>query len=110
MKTDTDQMKNTHTPDPWHACDNGDKTYHIAPDSAFVGGKRWYQDKVATGIQSEADARLIAAAPDLLAALEKGIEVAQEALEYAEQTDDGASGLMSRLRQFIANEALAQTK
>jgi len=62
-------MKNTHTPAPWHACDNGDKTYHIAPDSAFVGGKRWYQDKVATGIQSEADARLIAAAPDLLAAL-----------------------------------------
>lgn len=40
-------------------------------------------------------------------ALDEGFSVAKESLDYAEQTDDGASGLMARLRHFIA---LKETK
>ena len=65
-------MKNAHTPGPWHSAsksettwnigvytDSGEEVAHIAVKSALVAQRR------------NADARLIAAAPELLKALQR---------------------------------------
>ena len=62
--------KHTHTPGPWAA------RYHESTDSytIHVAGRSWESYAVAEVsdcVQDEANARLIAAAPDLLAALER---------------------------------------
>lgn len=57
-----------HTPGPWHVCDMITNAAHVASKSGFViaavGGNGAYERA------QPANARLIAAAPDMLAALE----------------------------------------
>lgn len=59
-------MKNTHTPGPWRIGDGESSRVYLVngPDGAI--GEVVYADA-----RNPADARLIAAAPDLLAALEE---------------------------------------
>ena len=62
-------MKNKHTPAPWHLIEtssmvkNGDVTLMLANKSPHIHG-------VLYGVKNDADAYLIAAAPELLEALE----------------------------------------
>lgn len=77
----------THTPGPWHiGSDHGDPreqeldyVYDQSGWPFFVGVQETRTGKCdyhpATGIQSVEDARLIAAAPDLLAALDCMVKV-----------------------------------
>lgn len=57
--------KETHTPGPWFINQFKGETYRVSPHQ--FGCAR--PDRVAEMIKSEADARLIAAAPELLEAL-----------------------------------------
>jgi len=59
-------MKTTHTPGPWHYVDCGEGLHaiHDQPD------KRGRHEQLAT-VYTKDNARLIAAAPELLAALEE---------------------------------------
>ena len=63
----------------WVACPEPDGSFHIAPATAFVKGERWYADKVAEHVYDAGDAALIAAAPDMLAAL----KLAADMIEHA---------------------------
>jgi hypothetical protein len=80
-----------HTPGPWHIGsehdDNGDYRYDSCGWPHFVGDNRQETGRcdyhMATGIQNIADARLIAAAPDLLAALEEMTDMAADLLPKA---------------------------
>jgi hypothetical protein len=66
-------MKAKHTPGPWEVREGA---YIFAPDGSYVakttGNIKDYQENAKT---EEANARLIAAAPDLLAALEETIKL-----------------------------------
>lgn len=37
----------------WHVVNNKDGTWHIAPESSFVNGERYYADRVCDDIGSE---------------------------------------------------------
>lgn len=68
MSTQTD----THTPGPW-AIEEGDRETHIVGGEAILA---YCPDWPCAPQEQEANARLIAAAPDLLEALEKIVAVA----------------------------------
>lgn len=63
-------MQTKHTPGPWHI---GVRTYHAGRDVYGPKGEpvAVADDAITTTPEAEANARLIAAAPELLAALDK---------------------------------------
>jgi hypothetical protein len=99
-KTKEEIMPNAqHTPGPW-------ETYQLAPDSdpqeRFIVVTEDRETEICGVIHFEADARLIAAAPDLLAALEYAYEVLAKVYD-GEQVEVGSA------LQPCAN-AIAQAK
>jgi hypothetical protein len=74
-------MSGAHTPGPWHYQEESDLYTHIVrgPDNFFVC--QLQQD---TSGYAEANARLIAAAPELLAALKKASRVGLMGHDFVE--------------------------
>jgi hypothetical protein len=67
------EPKTSHTPGPWTSHDNGDTTSYItARGGADIADTR-------SSVDEPANARLIAAAPDLLAACRSSLELSQHA-------------------------------
>lgn len=60
---DRDDMNAQHTPGPWREFRDNDSHDVIAPDGTHIAGME-------PGPQQDGNARIIAAAPDMLAALE----------------------------------------
>lgn len=72
-----------HTPGPWHA----NPYVHASVHGFAVYADRICMDKLADEIQSEANARLIAAAPELLEALKQAVNLLETEVRPAwEQT------------------------
>lgn len=95
-----------HTPGPWNTVIlNGDRIAVVAHDSSDV----------ATLTQaSHADARLIAAAPELLAALEAAIPALIRLGDFVGNVDPGGASGMGRIDRCAlilqAREAIAKAK
>ena len=95
---------NKHTPGPWHL-DTARGNTHLS--SVFHGKdnrpflERPWNVAICTGPQSEANARLIAAAPDLLAALENLAETAPIDIE-ADTVDAYRKFVLTTARNAIA--------
>lgn len=91
-------MSTQHTPGPWEA------RYSITKDYWFIdreqGGESYTLTTLDGGV-CEADARLIAASPDLLAALEAMIE------HYATPTSERSAASYSKTKAQVADEARA---
>ena len=84
----------THTPGPWYLMPDGQDYYHIfSPNGPVVASM---------GVKSAGDACLLAAAPDMLAAL-------KAALPKIEASDDWAigQGLVNQIRAAIAKADLS---
>ena len=95
-------MMNKHTPGPWH-CDRGDHAFDVKSGSGLVAalstdGKRL--DAL------EADARLIAASPVMLATLEDVLRYLQKQLSYYH--DEPTAQLMERVYAVI-HQALGES-
>lgn len=92
-------METQRTPGSWnYACDSYGKVQHSKKACVYVntrapGGDRL--DTVAARIPNWADARLIAAAPDLLAAL-------QDCILWVDQEDQGAAEMIAKWRAVIS--------
>lgn len=97
MKTQTENVSG-HTPGPWdyrEAYDNGEPCgYVVQKGPAFA---------IADVPQGEDDARLIAAAPDLLAACER-------ALQHIEEYDESSRGGDYREATRTLRAAIAKAK
>jgi hypothetical protein len=71
MKTQTETDQTTHTPGPWaFDYDQNYNRFNLRGKTSFGHFQGWSSDGVTTEAEDKANARLIAAAPDLLAALE----------------------------------------
>lgn len=70
-------MSAAHTPGPWEACDPGDYGDFDGHSRVILGNDRRiavvHRHPSINTAQSDADASLIAAAPDMLAALEQSV-------------------------------------
>jgi len=60
----------SHTPGPWHVHPWGDNSYEINSTQLTVCNVPGFSDETVDSGSAESNARLIAAAPDLLEALE----------------------------------------
>ncbi len=95
-----------HTPGPWVAREGRKdpllprhwRIVNADLESQNAWRKDWYTPSLFHGIESEADARLIAAAPDLLAACES----AERELSIAAQRDPQAAIALAEVRAAIA--------
>lgn len=79
--------KTEHTPGPWHTVPVG--LVEGRARVQIMASSRWIADAVATiryASEAEANARLIAAAPDLLAALEAAYTVIRDAEAFQTAT------------------------
>jgi hypothetical protein len=83
-------MTTTHTPGPWRA------SMHIV----YAGPHHRVTTVEAVGLQGEADAQLIATAPDLLAALKVMTDFAEGVIQRAKLTD--TNGIVDASRAIIA--------
>ncbi|MFU7155781.1 hypothetical protein ACM74Y_26590 [Pseudomonas aeruginosa] len=97
-----------HTPGPWVALKAEqavhEQDYYIASERGVVGywkgGKSWHDDD--KWVLTEADARLIAAAPELLEALEYAANRLNSCLILLECADDFIAKETAQARAAIA--------
>lgn len=96
-------MKSQFTPGPWTAWG-----YTIYTDAGLRVAQTWEQERCCLPTPTmEANARLIAAAPELLAALERLLESA----EYLKEDSDSAHGYHGEPESFkLARAAIAKAK
>ena len=87
---------NKHTPGPWQIANGEDRRVYLINHGRDAVGETVYTDT-----RNPADARLIAAAPDLLAAL-KGILREHDALQMAEGRTGDRWPAATRARAAIA--------
>lgn len=91
----------THTPGPWDTSRDATPEYHYQATVSDEGGER-----VATAFVSEANARLIAAAPDLLAAADYASRMLDGRMVGCQDGDDKNIDLLGEclreLRDAIA--------
>ena len=87
---------NKHTPGPWTIANGEDRRVYLINHGRDAVGETVYTDT-----RNPADARLIAAAPDLLAAL-KGILREHDALQMAEGRTGDRWPAATRARAAIA--------
>lgn len=93
-----------HTPGPWAADFTSSAVRVSAPEGSWICKINWYsQLRKAMRDEAEANARLIAAAPDLLAAL----EVAHHALSHP---TDGWKDEVENKALPIVSAAIAKTR
>ena len=93
----------SHTPGPWRFQQDGSEPYWSV-DMPRIGGKE-YGSFNAMVYTTEADARLIACAPELLDALRLGLEWAES---DGEPDDSNLIGWMERAFRVAARAALAK--
>ena len=97
-------MHTKHTPGPWHV-DPSEQNTHLT--SVFHGEEnrgylpRPWNVAICTGPQSLANARLIAAAPDMLAALEELAETAPLDIEAEDSVNEYRKFVMRTARKAI---------
>lgn len=72
-------MTDKHTPGPWKAVPHGSRIY--GPDGYELAATSYEWQRTST---TEANARLIAAAPDMLAALLTCIDMLQDCLQHSD--------------------------
>lgn len=92
-------METKHTPGPWEA-HRGTEVNYLPPDSNMAY-RVAYMDMSGNGVVGQrhaANARLIAAAPDLLEACEASLA----ALDFADQDRFDGGALTKQLREAIA--------
>jgi hypothetical protein len=107
------ENKMSHTPGPWKAVDDVDEGVWVSPQNTNnniicdIVGRIWDPEAKATQITDEdiENARLIAAAPDMLEALEKVIDLAK-----ANRDDDGIFDEQDEEYFKIATAAIAKAK
>jgi hypothetical protein len=106
-------MKNTpHTPGPWHYRSNahskstfgisifhGTAPYEEGLIADLSGRYKSYRTEAEIGPSTIANARLIAAAPDLLSALEEMMSVFQDHEQYDEESAEVIQSARSALRK-----------
>lgn len=73
----------SHTPGPWTVHAWGDNSYEVNAADSTVCNVPGFHDGTADEGVSEHNARLIAAAPDLLAALKRAVSEANCAMGYS---------------------------
>jgi hypothetical protein len=87
-------MQNKHTPGPWHTYNMGHgqgNPWEVWPDKGLTPICRLISGGVARGnFEGHANARLIAAAPELLEALERAAPCLQAAVEALQSKEDAA--------------------
>lgn len=100
---------NTHTPGPWHA--PADKSFYVVAGSGDFAEQHLRDTcnigpaPVICNASTQANARLIAAAPDLLAALKDVIGLAERGAKAggdSEMTDLWMRGQIANARRAIA--------
>ena len=83
-----------HTPGPWVVKDST----QVTSDGRHIADCAGRETTTAIGLEDSANARLIAAAPDLLAALEKLLHLASEDWHEASPTLREAAGAIAKAR------------
>ena len=106
----TEQQTAQHTPGPWRVLE---QQYTSGAWGVVSDDRNWPNQHVAN-IHGEANARLIAAAPDLLAALSWGMSFLRQHRDYYEYEIDGETGAPTAvaddfMRGFAAAEAAIRT-
>lgn len=101
-------MKTQHTPGPWDVEPKGPRHFVDGADGLTVA----YLDRagVRERAEIEANARLIASAPDLYAALENQVNCWDAMLEHAERLDDSGMAYSCRNAIHHARAAIAKAK
>ena len=70
---------NKHTPEPWKVYSDGTKTFVASSSAGRVVAVGLYDESADTPIEEvDANARLIAAAPELLSAAETAVEIIRD--------------------------------
>lgn len=100
------QQSTSHTPGPW-TLEAGRCV--VTSDGRFTVSKcnDWHPEKI---VELDANARLIAAAPELLTALKRLISKADELNRVAMLGDDETPGQHVELAIRLANEAIASAE
>lgn len=75
-------MDAKHTPGPWVIQDNAAFGVHIYGPGGLGGGKHLARVSNSAGVDARANARLIAAAPDMLAALKAARQFIENGVEF----------------------------
>lgn len=78
-------MKNAHTPGPWHDDCDGGGWYICREDGEFLGfinPPDFWEEPHYTNAEADANARLMAAAPELLEALKALVERGTDSPEH----------------------------
>ena len=91
-------------PGPWHTIDTDRGIYIIGPSSSLLAIVQPYYSNV---VQNEANARLIAAAPDLLEALIASLSLDPLRMELEDCLDDEREALVAELQQIEAQISAA---
>ena len=76
-----------HTPGPWIIYDTGNRAETYGVESTNGTAVVWYGSNEKEGIRKLADAQLIAASPDLLAACQAAIEELEHVRDNADGVD-----------------------
>jgi hypothetical protein len=82
----------------WVAHAMRDGTFEVAPSAAFKNSERWFSDYIAQNIKAESDARLMAAAPELLEQLKLVLPL----LEGANSRCKNDTAMIQSVRAAIA--------
>lgn len=111
-------MQNTHTPGPWHRnarLDAGTHSFVWGP--AADGKSRLVADcggiLVRTAAEMEANAALIASAPDMLAALEAIAAMLDQPVQHSGISDPAAAAILrgdARVARELARKTVARIR